>query len=115
MHFRKYKIWAKVNKLSLRRIGFIFIIILVSSSAFGQKQSKKVRQAQKKYEKSEEQKKIDYEKARQKSNKHKFKIQSKETQKRIKESKKEARRNNKANKDNFINRIFKKNKAKKRK
>jgi hypothetical protein len=115
MHFRKYKIWAKVSKLSLKRIGFIFLMILVSFGAFGQKQSKKVRQAQKKYEKSEEQKKIDYEKARKKSNQHKFKIQSKETQKRIKESKKEAKRNNNANKDNFINRIFKKNKAKKRK
>ena len=67
MHFRKYKIWAKVSKLSLKRIGFLFLMILVSFGAFGQKQSKKVRQAQKKYEKSEEQKKIDYEKARKKS------------------------------------------------
>lgn len=114
MHLRNNKTWAKVTKLSLQRFFFVFLMILVSIGAFGQKQSKKVRQAQKKYEKSDEQKKKDYEKARKKSNEHKFKIQSKDTQRRIKESKKEAKRNNRANKDNFINRTFKKRKAKKR-
>ena len=114
MHFKIYKTWAKVTKLSLKKILFIFLMILVSVASYGQKPSRKVRQAQKKYDKSQEQKKIDYEKAREKSNTHKYKIQSKDTQKRIKESKKEAKRNNKANKDNFFNRTFKKRKAKKR-
>ena len=101
-------------KLSLKRIGFILLIVLAPMILYGQKPSKQVRRAQKKYEKTEENKKKAYENAIKKSNKHKFDIQTKETQKRIKESRKEAKQNTKTRKDPFFVRPFKKKKAKKR-
>lgn len=100
-------------KLFIRKILLILLMISISLISDGQKQSRKVRQAEKKMEKAEKQKKKDYEKARKKSNKHKFKIQPKSSQEMIKNSRKETKRNNRQKKDCFITRPFKKRKARK--
>ena len=73
-------------------------------------QTKTVRQAEKKKQEIELRQKKAYDKARKKSAKDKFDMQTEETQKRIKESHRRARKNNPANRQPFVDRIFRKKK-----
>lgn len=78
-----------------------------------QAQSRKVKQAERRYEKIRRQEQRDYDKRRKATLKHRYKIQTKEVQERMKETEKRSRKYGRKQKEPFYKDIFHKRKRKK--
>ena len=90
---------------------FILLLLVTKLTILGlHSQTRKVRVAQKKAEKTEQLQKKYYQKARKFIVKQRIKMQDKNTQKRMAEARKRANRFNKRHKDIFFVRFIKKRK-----
>ena len=86
------------------------VLLMLFFSGLVHSQTRTVRQAEKKKQVIEQRQRKAYEKARKKSVSDKFNRQTEETQNRMKESSRRARKNNPANRQPFVDSIFKKKK-----
>ena len=75
-----------------------------------QAQSRKVKQAERKYEQQLKQEKKDYDKRRKATIKHRYEIQTRDVQERMKNTEKRSRKFGRKQKDPFYKNIFSKKK-----
>ena len=101
---------TKIIKLFLR---FLFLYLFFQCSfATVQAQSRKVKQAERKYEQQLKQEKKDYDNRRKATIKHRYEIQSKDVQERMKNTEERSRKYGRKQKEPFWKNIFKKKKKK---
>ena len=104
---------TKIIKLFLR--GLFIILFLQIGSGNVQAQPRKVKQAERKYERLLDREKKDYEKRRKATIKHRYEIQSRDVQERMKATEKRSQKFGRKQKDPWIKSIFKKKNKRKRK
>ena len=103
---------TKIIKLFLR---FFFLYLFFQCSFVSvQAQSRKVKQAERKYDQQIKQEKKDYDKRRKATIKHRYEIQSKDVQERMKNTEERSRKYGRKQKDPFYKNIFSKKKKKPR-
>ena len=84
---------------------FQLLLLLIPCRSV-QAQSKKVKQAERRYEKELEHEKKEYDKRRKETLKHRFEIQTPEVQQRMKETEKRSRLYGRKQKEPFYKKIF---------
>ena len=109
-----YIIRIKLVKLFNKRTVLLFLFILLSLSV-GYSQSRQVKKAIRKKEKSDQKLLKDYEQSREKSLKRRYDMQSDAVKDRMKIMSKKSKQWNKKRRTPFYKTIFSKNRRKKRK
>ncbi len=103
---------TKIIKLFLRQFFLILFLQFVCTGV--QAQSRKVKQAERNYEKVLKKEQQAYDKKRKATIKHRYAIQSQDVKERMKETEKRSQKYGRKSKDPWLKNLFNKNKKRKK-